>query len=155
MKECHASSTGSQMIPNLGKHQLYHMMKDRAAIEGSQQKWAARNLTTFDKGKSPSSGTKQPHPPAGQHIEPESIACPWGEEGRTVYWTVLVRMWEVCWGRWFFPLYWALLGLHQECCIQFWPLQYKKTMVTYWSESNWGPPKWLGGWGTWLRRAST
>lgn len=51
MKECHASSIGSQMIPNLGERQPYCMMKDRAAIEGSQQKWSARNLMRFDKGK--------------------------------------------------------------------------------------------------------
>lgn len=136
MKEWRASSTGSQMIPNLGECQPYGMMKDRAATEGSRWNWSARNLMRFDKIKCEVLHLGQNNPTylldielnlSQQHVlEVKKAKCILGGISKNVGRMVS----EVI-----FPLHSSLLGLHLECCVKFWPLQYKN-MLTYRSEPS-------------------
>jgi len=137
MKEWRASSTDSQMIPNLGERQPHRMLRGRAAIEGSRQKWAARNLMRFDKGKCEVLHLRQKTPTylldselslSQQHaLEVNKSNCILGSISKNVG-----RMLR----RWFFPPLFSTSGTASEvlCPILASPVQ--KKMLTYWSESS-------------------
>lgn len=93
-----------QIIPNPWELQPCCIMKNGAAIEGTLQKWAPKNLVSFNKGKCKVLHLGQNNPTdlldsklnvSQQHaLEVKRPAA---------YWEVLVSVWEGCKGSCFFP----------------------------------------------------
>lgn len=115
-----ASSTGSQVIPNLGECRPHRMLKGRAATVGTRQEWAARNLVRFEKGKYQVLHLGQKNPTylldsklnlSQQHaLRVEVASCILGgvsKNGGRMLREVVCPLWSV------------LLGPHLERCVQF------------------------------------